>query len=214
MKEKISSLKRNYNIYPREGLDGFNVIRIRNAIEAGVELPPVIADKKTKMVIDGFHRIEAVKLISGPDGEILVDYHEYKNLAEMFLDAVRLNAAQGKTLLPNDIERIIEVAHDLEITPKYLAGALSMTASRIKGFEPTRIDASISVQDPGIQRARSVVAELVKIPEVIKKKKPENKCQLYFIRQVINFIEQGVDMEDEKLMGRLEELYRLLKEIF
>ena len=214
MKEKISSLKRNYNIYPREGLDGFNVIRIRNAIEAGVELPPVIADKKTKMVIDGFHRVEAVKLISGEDGEILVDYREYKSLAEMFLEAVRLNAAQGKTLLPNDIERILEVAHDLEITPKYLAGALSMTASRIKGFEPTRIDASISVQDPGIQRARSVVAELVKIPEVIKKKKPENKCQLYFIRQVINFIEQGVDVENKRLIDQLAELYRLLKEIF
>ena len=213
MKEKISSLKRNYNIYPREGLDGFNVIRIRNAIEAGVELPPVIADKKTKMVIDGFHRIEAVKLISGEDGDISVDYREYKSLAEMFLDAVRMNAAQGKTLLPNDIERILQVAKDLEVRPMYLAGALSMTAVRIKGFEPSRIDASISVQDPGIQRARSVVAELVKEPE--EKKTDNSTGQIFCVKQVIKMIESDqVDLENEKLMDRLAELYRLLKDLF
>jgi len=213
MKEKISSLNRNYNIYPREGLDGFNVIRIRNAIEAGVELPPVIADKKTKMVIDGFHRIEAVKLISGEDGDISVDYREYKSLAEMFLDAVRMNAAQGKTLLPNDIERILQVAKDLEVRPMYLAGALSMTAVRIKGFEPSRIDASISVQDPGIQRARSVVAELVKEPE--EKKTDNSTGQIFCVKQVIKMIESDqVDLENEKLMDRLAELYRLLGEIF
>jgi len=144
MKEKISSLKRNYNIYPREDLDEFNVIRIRNAIEAGVELPAIIVDKKTKMVVDGFHRIEAVQLVNGPDGEIEIEYREYKNLAEMFLDAIQLNAIQGKTLQPNDIERVIEVSKDLKIRPAFLAGALSMTATRIKGFEPTRIDAAIS----------------------------------------------------------------------
>jgi len=131
----------------------------------------------------------------------------------MFLDAIQLNAIQGKTLQPNDIERVIEVSKDLKIRPAFLAGALSMTATRIKGFEPTRIDAAISVQSPWIQRARSVVAELVKVPEPVRTH--NNSGELYFIRYVIRFLSNTeIDVDNERLMDKLAELYRLLGEIF
>jgi len=213
MKEKISVLNRNYNIYPREELDKYNVIRLRNAIEAGAELPPVIVDTKTKMVIDGFHRIEVIRLISGPDGEIEVEYRDYNNLGEMFIDAVRCNSIQGQTLSPEDIERTFEVAKVLDVRPAYLASALSMTAARVKSFDASRIDASISLQDPGIQRARSVDTAVVEPAPYIKFK--PNKSHRFYIRQVLKmFKENTVDMTDADLIDMLTELYLILKEIY
>src|SRR5688572_13414948 len=56
---KASELVEDFDLYPRGDVDGTHVLSLVQALEAGVELPPIIACKKTKRIVDGFHRRRA-----------------------------------------------------------------------------------------------------------------------------------------------------------
>ena len=44
------------SIYPRKGIDAYNVLKLRRAIEGGSKLPPVLTCRSTYKIIDGVHR--------------------------------------------------------------------------------------------------------------------------------------------------------------
>lgn len=49
----------DYGLYPRHSIDSQHVSYMVESIRAGVALPPVVIDKKSKRVVDGFHRVTA-----------------------------------------------------------------------------------------------------------------------------------------------------------
>ena len=61
----VSALMLDYNLYPRHVVDEQHVHYIVEAMRSGAEMPPVVADKRSKRVIDGFHRVTAVKKMHG-----------------------------------------------------------------------------------------------------------------------------------------------------
>ena len=67
---KASELLLDYDLYPRERIEPFNVNQMIEALTAGRELPPIIVDRKSLRVIDGFHRVKAYQRLHGPDAEI------------------------------------------------------------------------------------------------------------------------------------------------
>ena len=87
-KMKAAELVLDFDLYPRNSLDPHNVKNIIEAISSGIELPPVIADRKSKRVIDGFHRVRGNLRLFGDDAEISVIEKDYRNEAAMFLDAM------------------------------------------------------------------------------------------------------------------------------
>ena len=201
MKLKISSLKLNYNLYPREGLDEYNVNRLVEALKADVTLLPVTVDKKTKIVIDGFHRIEAHNRLYGEKAEISVIYKEYSNIKDMFLDSVKLNASQGKMLDEDDRIHCQKIAKDMKIKPEFLAIALSITAESISEPKAT-----------AISRPKDYTAVEQRSSEEKRKKKTDR--QLFYIRQVINFIDDGdYDTEHPLLQNALMRLQFLVNEL-
>ena len=54
----ISDLKLDNSIWPRSSLDEEAIERYRDCLE---DLPPIVVDKKTMTVLDGWHRVEAHK---------------------------------------------------------------------------------------------------------------------------------------------------------
>jgi len=201
MKLKISSLKLNYNLYPREGLDEYNITRLVEALKAGATLSPVIVDKKTKIVIDGFHRIEAHKRLQGDRADISVIYKEYDNIKDMFLDSVKINASQGKMLDEDDRIHCQKIAKDMKIKPEFLATALSITA------ESTGKLKAIAISKP---KEHNTVEQ--RSSEEKKKKKTDR--QLFYIRQVINLLNDGdYDTEHPLLQNALMRLQFLVNEL-
>ena len=95
---KATELVQDYDLYPRAQVDGYHVREIAEALEAGVSMPPVIAEKGTKRVVDGFHRIRAAQKIHGATAKIEVVFKVYGSEAELFREAMRLNADHGRNL--------------------------------------------------------------------------------------------------------------------
>ena len=123
---RASLLVLDWSLYPRHKLDEVNIRSLRQAREAGEDLPPVHIDQNSKRVIDGFHRVTMV-LRSDPDGEIAVTKSRYRDDTEMFLDAVRRNARHGARLQPYDKARCVNLAAELHVDDDALADALGVS---------------------------------------------------------------------------------------
>ena len=57
-KANIGDLNLNDSVWPRSGLDEEAIERYRDCLE---ELPPIVVDRETMTVLDGWHRVEAHK---------------------------------------------------------------------------------------------------------------------------------------------------------
>ncbi len=138
MSHKIKAIEciLDWNLWPRrEGeLDSTNLKRMREAMEAGIILPPIIVNKDDMRVVDGFHRVTASLSVFGDDAEIDADVRAYASEQEMFLDAGRFNAIHGLPMSPLDKAHFIIKARRMKIPAPEIAKALGMQADAMKEF--------------------------------------------------------------------------------
>jgi len=132
------SLILDYGLYPRHEMDSSVVGDMVHALQAGETLPPVIIDKKTSKIADGFHRTTACLRAFGDDADIEVEPREYADEAAFFLDAVRLNARHGYRLTKFDQARCLQLAAKLEIDQDAIAGALALPVDLAAHLKATK----------------------------------------------------------------------------
>jgi len=133
---KAIELVFDWNLWPRhkaEVLDATNVAQLRDALRAGMRLPPIVVSVKDMRIVDGFHRTRAALDVFGDKAEIEAELREYKNEGEMFLEAGALNN-HGLKLSPMDRAHFILKARKLKVPPEAIAQALGMDAKNIKEF--------------------------------------------------------------------------------
>lgn len=206
-----SELVFDFTLYPRVSVDAQHVAYIAEAMRAGASFPPVIVDKKSKRVIDGFHRIKAVLRLN-PDGKIEVEWKSYRNEQEMFLEAVTLNAGHGRTLAMYDRTRCVVVAEALGIDPARIATALHLTVERITELLATRT-ATFGGGPVPLKRTLLHMAgrRLTKAQEKAQEKL-SGMNQVFYVNQLITLIDADLlDTENPVLMETLRKLYGLLK---
>ena len=136
---KAASLVLDFNLYPRGTVDSQRVGYLVEALIAGDKLPPVIADSKSKRVIDGFHRDKAAIRFEGEDAEIDVEFRYYKNEAEMLLEAAELNARHGKPLDRHDRVHFFLLAKQQGISLDKVATALHTTPEKLEQLLDKRV---------------------------------------------------------------------------
>ena len=132
-----ASLIFDWGIWPRheaDSLDYTNVMRMVDAIKAGIELPPIIVDKKTMRIVDGFHRTKAHEKVYGSSAQIRAILREYKDNNAVFIEAVALNASQGLPLSPMDKAHVIIRAGEMRLPIEVIAKVLGITVERAEEF--------------------------------------------------------------------------------
>jgi hypothetical protein len=140
-KMKALELVKDWNLWPRYeagNLDSTNIRRMKEALEAGLMLPPIIASKKDFRIVDGFHRVTAYLDLYGDEVEVDVDLREYKNDGELFLEAARLNSCHGLPMTPKDKAHAIIMGRRYKIPSHALAEALGMLPEKMKAFLASR----------------------------------------------------------------------------
>lgn len=209
---KISRLKLDYNLYPRHRIDRYHVGKMKQAILAGATMPPIIADAKSKRVVDGFHRVEAYKAMQNT--LIPVIFKKYRIEAEMFIDAMRLNAAHGRSLTPYDKASCIARADELKIDPQSIITALNMTRERYDELKKTRL-AEYKLEPVALKTSTSHLAgEKLTEEQSQYNIKAGGLNQGFYINQVIAMLEcDAVDWENERVTSGLRKLYELLEKV-
>lgn len=128
---KTAALILDFDLYPRRDIDSQHVTYIAVTMEAGTEMPPVIVDSNSMRVVDGFHRIRAAEKLYGTDATIEAVLKTYNTDADLFREAMRLNATHGRVLTQFDKTHCALRAADLKISIKEVAADLGMTVDKI-----------------------------------------------------------------------------------
>jgi len=211
----LAKLLRNWDLYPRGDTDKAQVRRMVAALRAGEEFPPVLCDRKTLMLIDGFHRYEAHLRELGEGGKIAVETRVFRDEAEMYVASVELNARHGVPLEPLDRARIVLKAQDLGIAPARIAKALAVQVVDLESIIAQRV---VTGSDGLPEIAKRTLAPLIrKHPGMrFSKAQAEANARLggmraeYYLNRVIDLVScKLLDLENPgivELLGKLREM--------
>ena len=207
------SLILDFSLYPRHRIEPTNVRDIGLAREAGIKLPPVIVDQKTKKVIDGFHRV--TDALRAKLKWIAVEFRDYRGEADMLEDAIRLNM-HGEKLYPFDKARCVQLADEFGLTKQRLALALHMTPLKL---DELWLRKSARGPDQKLIPIKNTLGHLAgqKITSSqIEGQKPASGMRpLAYVNQVINLLKHDlIDTSNENLMAGLVNLQEVLEKFF
>ena len=189
MKVKAVMLILDYDLYPRHYVDPYHVTTLREAIRSGAELPPVIADKETKKVVDGFHRITANIKEFGEATEVEVEWREYADDAELFADAITFNASHGRSLYKTDWVRCVAIGRELGIEIDRVATLLHVTREKLERVEQKRV----TLNDDGRHTALKPGQEHWAGKSLSFRQKQATKSTFGDIRKMASVLAQNLD---------------------
>jgi hypothetical protein len=211
---KVASLILDFELYPRNNIDSGNVTSLCDAIAAEIALPPVIVEKRTKKVVDGFHRVKAYLRMLDDDAECFVVEKNYASDKELFKDAMRCNARHGARLDPCDRAHCVIVGERLQITREEMAEALSIKVDKLASIRETRTAYSSSGHPLPIKNTirqfhgKRLTRQQERVNEKLSGMRPS-----FYANQLIMLIEADLlDVDDEHLMATLRKLHGLLEE--
>lgn len=210
-KYAINELVYDFDLYPRGSVDSHHVGEIAAAIQAGSELPPIVIDKKTKRIVDGFHRSKAYRRVYGDDYEIMCIEKTYKSEKDLFLDSMRYNASHGRALTQHDKVHCLIMAEKFKIEPELLGQALNITVGRIGQLTTERVGL-IGKAPVALKRTvRHMAGQQLTQVQSDANKKLSGMNQSFYVNQVITLIESDMlDLDDQNLMETLGRLYDLI----
>lgn len=128
----ISELVFDYTLYPRHKISDYNVSSLCKVIESGVDMDPILWDKTTKCIVDGFHRVTAFKKVFGVNYEVEGIERDFRDKGEMILESIRLNNKHGLKLSAWDQARCIILAKSYKIKDEVIKMALAIPEHRYK----------------------------------------------------------------------------------
>ncbi|MHC4951736.1 MAG: ParB N-terminal domain-containing protein, partial [Planctomycetota bacterium] len=202
-------------------IDSYHVKSMVDSLIAGVELPAIIADKKSLRIADGFHRVKAVKKLYGEKGEVTAILKNYKSDIDLFLDAVKYNSGHGRTLTKYDKTHCVLRAGELNISDLQISNALKMTkekAGELKIFRTGNQKIKIGTRKftrrkiPIKNTINHMAGKDLTQVQVDVNERLSGMAQLFTVNQIIMLIESDlIDKENEKLMKALKRLSNLLK---
>ncbi|KKL28226.1 hypothetical protein LCGC14_2377240, partial [marine sediment metagenome] len=135
---ELTELVLDWGLYPRTSLDTTNVRMIVQALEAGETMPPLIVDRTTKKIVDGFHRYHAYLTVLPDNGEVEVEFRDYESTGELFTESLRLNARHGRSLTPLDRANALQRGEEFGLTVEQISGALALTVERATALTKSR----------------------------------------------------------------------------
>ena len=213
-KMKLASLVFDFDLYPRRQIDTQHVHYMGMALDAGTDFPPILIDKASKRIVDGFHRARMFAKKLGPKASVQVIEKSYRSEADMFLDAVRHNASHGRMLAPFDRTHCVLRAEALEIEPEQIASAMQITADVVGKLRADRVGKLHGAVTPLKRTIRHMAGRSLTQAQEDAHRKLGGMNQAFYANQLIVLIESGLlDKANEQLMASLAKLKDLLDHV-
>jgi hypothetical protein len=148
---RVGELVIDYGILPRAAVNFAHVGTLKNAALAGERVPPIIAERSTKRVVDGLHRYTMYVQLYGEEHEVEVEFRDFADENELWLAAVEANATHGLAYTTYDRRRILVEAERRGISREIISSAIKMPVEKA---DKKLTDGSAFVKTPVGQRQR------------------------------------------------------------
>ena len=212
----LCELVEDMEVYPRHEVDPAHVASLVRALESGATLPPIVAEKKSKIIVDGWHRARAYRKVLGPQGIVDVELHTYRDQASLLLDAVTRNATHGRKLDAIDQTRVVVMLTRAQVDIAKIAVALHVPEMHVRKL-------SVRVATTSVETAENItgtrrIALKRPVAHLAGTKLTEEQAKVHGLlpgtsflliaRQLCEALQQNmVNLEDARLMEQM----RLLK---
>ena len=211
----IASVLIDETLYPRHKVSSANVSSLKEAINAGSkDVPPILVNAKTKVLVDGMHRLLAYKSIYGEDGSIPANLKEYKSRREMLDDSIRINVRQGMRLTAWDMARAINLLLEAHAAVERICDNLAITekrynelAARLKRVNGSTETVVLKHGTPKLEGQESVTheqAEFVKGPA-------SGMPVAFHLHQIVAAFSSNSVLIDESLEVLMKEVIEVLE---
>ena len=214
VKEKVeqvpaASLVFDTSFYPRHVVDEQTVNEYKQSLRAGSELPPLLADRKTRTLVDGKHRLMAWIGVAGNETLVPVIFRDYADERAMFIEAVEINARHGRRLTPFDKTRCFVLGERFGITRTVMAKILSITEGRLQQIEIQRIARDEDGNPVPVKEPFQGFAQKEISPAQIQIQRHVGGMSLtYCINQVMLFLEADIpDLYKPEMIAKLQRLH-------
>jgi hypothetical protein len=209
---ELVRLVEDFAFYPRFTVDEHHVLRLAEAIRAGVRLPPVVGDAKSLRIADGFHRRRAYLKVMGETAVAPVRLIEFPNEAALFAFTA-VNAQHGKPLSTGEMVRFVLRAEELGLSRVAIADCLGVTRERIDGWleRKTALDPSKLTRVVIKPVFQHLAGETLTVEQVAVNRTAGGYRAAYYARLLADLIEaDGIDTANTILMERLRRLHAVL----
>ena len=217
----VSSLVEDMDLYPRHAVDSSNVQSLAAALESGANLPPIVADAKSKIIIDGWHRVRAYRKVLGAEAVVDVELVSFRNKAEMIQEAVARNVKHGRRLDKIDLTRSVLMLENAGVPTSKISVLMQMPEAKVEKLK-IRV-ATVGKGTDGAVPGTSKITLKRPVAHFEGKKMTKEQAEthkmlpgtsfLLVAKQLTNaLIADMVNLQDDKLIEQLMKLQSVLTE--
>lgn len=208
----IARLSLNEAFYPRHSINSANMAQITEAILAGEVMPPVLVNRQTHEVVDGFHRVTAFEKLYGAEYEIDCDLKTYRTKAAMLADAISLNVGRGQDLTRWDHLRCQELAQEVGMPIDTLAKLLKWRPERFADYGERRTGTTLDGRKVALKRSlRHRLNKPLNPAQEEANKHISGQPALFHINEIITLLQTDLMPEEEHVATRLNEMCRMVQ---
>lgn len=209
---KIGKLAFDPEIYPRMEVQWLTAYQYAQAMRVGDEFPPItVGSFEGKLyVIDGWHRIEAKKLLKQEHIQAVIK--SYKDKKEMFLDAIKSNIQHGRQLSTHEKVRLVHKLQEMAFELNQISQIVKIPLDKIELFQARVI---IGSNGKPIYLKSSVVRTQADVKDMLSVDQTSlsTRTSLQLLQQLVELIRSNVlSFSDEKAKALGVELLGLLRE--
>jgi hypothetical protein len=168
-------------------------------------MPPILIDKKTSTVIDGWHRYTAYERLYGPEYEIAVIAKTYRNRETMLADAVAANIGRGHDLTPWDYLRCVELAEQVGMPLETLAKLIQWRPERLVAYRDSKMGKTLDDRKLALKRSiRHRMNKPLNEAQEAANEHLSGMSPMFHINQLVTLIETDLLPDDDpNLRSRL-----------
>ena len=214
METKIIEIKKaicDKEIYPRNLVDWVTSYRYAKAMQSGAKFPPItVASLWGRLiVVDGFHRLESLKI--NKEMHIEVEVLRGLNKKQIFIESVRRNIGHGRQFNSQERTRIIITLEKWKLSQEVISEIIRIPTDDLQPFVAKRITRITETQEE--IPLKSIIRHLSKgdVDDEPEQDSLTNRNQLQVLNTLIVLLKNKyIDTDSEIIMEKLKELNKLL----
>ncbi len=209
----LAEIVEDYTLYPRTAVDRTHVTSLSRVLEAGGKLPPMVVEKGTLRLVDGWHRLRAYRHVLGADAKMSVEVRAYDSEAALYADALVMNAPHGKRLTAYDIVTAITKGEKIGLTRDVIATSLSVKREYVDGLVTSRTAIGGNGKKAPLKyTVRHMAGKPLSESQLDVMPRVGGLGQPFYVNQVLLLLRNHmVDTGNENLMASLRDLYDALR---
>lgn len=211
MKKKLLELDElgfDKTIYPRNGVNWFNVMNYANAMKTGSNFPPITVTMVNFRwtVIDGWHRCNAAK--QNKQKYIEAEIIKCKTLEEAYIEAVKRNSEHGIQFNPQEKSKISIKLKEIGLNTVQIEELVKIPYDKLTKFTADRLANAMTGEEVVLNSSLKHMAGNVVNDELLNNKHITAHDQDHLLDSVLYMLRNNAfDLSDPNVISKLRSIY-------